>query len=166
MIQKFCENTPKISANVFVAENASIIGEVCIEEKSSVWFGAVIRGDEGAIEIGARTNVQDNATIHSNTKIGNGVTVGHNAIVHGCEVSDNVLIGMGAVILDGAKIGEGSIVGAGALVTGNKAFPPKSLILGSPAKLVRELTDEEILSVSENAKEYEKLAEKYKKIEL
>ncbi len=163
MIQNFDGKTPKVSETAFVAENASIIGDVEVGADSSVWFGAVCRGDEGEITIGERSNIQDNATVHSKTRIGNGVTVGHNAIVHGCEISDNVLVGMGAVILDGAFIGEGSIVGAGALVTGNKTFPPRSLILGSPAKLVRELSEEEALSVVKNADEYVKLAEEYRK---
>ena len=161
MIQVFDGKIPQISDEAFVAENASIIGDVKIGRGSSIWFGAALRGDEGSIEIGERSNVQDNATVHSETKIGNGVTVGHNAIVHGCKIEDNVLVGMGAIILDGAHIGEASIVGAGALVTGNKTFPPRSLILGSPAKLVRELSDEEVLSNIKNAEEYVSLAGKY-----
>lgn len=155
--------SPQTGANVFIADNASVIGDVTIGENSSVWFGAAIRGDEGKITIGRDTNIQDNATVHSETKIGNGVTIGHNAIVHGCEICDNVLIGMGATVLDGAVIGEDSIVGAGALVTGKKVFPPKSLIIGSPATLKRELTDAEIESTKNNAEEYVKLAKKYMK---
>ncbi len=155
--------SPKVGENTFIADNAAIVGDVTIGENSSVWFGAVIRGDEGKITIGNNTNIQDNATVHSETKIGNGVTIGHNAIVHGCEIGDNVLIGMGATILDSAVIGEDSIVGAGALVTGKKVFPPKSLIIGSPAILKRELSEEEVESIRHNAKEYVNIAKKYMK---
>ena len=162
MIYSFDGMAPKIAESAFVAESADIIGDVTIGENSTIWFGAVLRGDEGKIVIGENSNIQDNATVHSNTTIGNGVTVGHNAIVHGCEISDNCLIGMGATVLDGAKIGEGSLVGAGALVTGGKVFPPKSLILGSPAKLVRELTDEDVTATIKNAEEYVMLGKKYK----
>ena len=162
MIYSFDGITPKIADSAFLAESADIIGDVTIGDGSSIWFGAAIRGDEGKIVIGENSNIQDNATIHSNTKIGNGVTVGHNAIVHGCEIADNCLIGMGATVLDGARIGEGSLVGAGALVTGGKEFPPKSLILGSPAKLVRELSDDEVAGNIKNAEEYVKLGKKYK----
>ncbi len=162
MIYSFDGKTPKIAESAFIAESADIIGDVTIAENSSIWFGASLRGDEGAIEIGENSNVQDNATIHNNTKIGRNVTVGHNAIVHGCEIEDNVLIGMGATVLDGARIGEGSLVGAGSLVTGGKVFPPKSLILGSPAKAVRELTDEDVAGNIKNAEEYVRLSKKYK----
>lgn len=153
--------SPKIGENVFIAESSAIIGDVTIEKDSSIWFGAVLRGDEGKITVGERSNIQDNATVHSKTKIGNGVTIGHNAIVHGCEIGNNVLIGMGATILDGAVIGDDSIVGAGALVTGKKVFPPRSLIIGSPAVLKRELSEEEIESILHNAKEYVNLKNKY-----
>ena len=162
MIYSFDGKAPKIAESAFIAESADIIGDVTIADGASVWFGAALRGDEGRIELGESSNVQDNATIHNGTKIGRNVTIGHNAIVHGCEIEDNVLIGMGAVVLDGAKIGEGSIVGAGALVTGGKIFPPKSLILGSPAKVVRELTDEDVASTIKNAEEYVRLSKTYK----
>ncbi|MBQ6846673.1 MAG: gamma carbonic anhydrase family protein [Oscillospiraceae bacterium] len=155
--------SPKIGENVFIADNAAVIGNVEIGSDSSVWFGAVLRGDEGKITIGHSTNIQDNATMHANTKTGNGVTIGHNAIVHGCEIGDNVLIGMGATVLDGAIIGEDSIVGAGALVTGKKVFPPRSLIIGSPALLKRELTETEVESIRHNAEEYVNLKNKYTK---
>ncbi len=162
MIYSFDGKGPKIAKSAFVAESADIIGDVEIHEGASIWFGAVLRGDEGKIEIGENSNVQDNATVHNNTKLGKNVTVGHNAIVHGCEIADNCLIGMGATVLDGARIGEGSLVGAGALVTGGKEFPPKSLILGAPAKLVRELTDDDVAGNIKNAEEYVRLTEKYK----
>ncbi|MBR5543117.1 MAG: gamma carbonic anhydrase family protein [Oscillospiraceae bacterium] len=161
MIKSFDNKTPSIGKDTFVAETATVCGDVTLGDNVSVWFGAAIRGDEGKIVIGNNSNIQDNATVHSKTRIGNGVTVGHNAIVHGCTVCDNVLIGMGAIVLDGAEIGECSIVGAGALVTGGKVFPPKSLIIGSPASVKRELSDEQIESIKENAEEYVKLTKKY-----
>ena len=162
MIYSFDGKEPKIAESAFVAESADIIGDVTLADGASIWFGAALRGDEGTIVIGEGSNVQDNATIHNGTVIGRNVTVGHNAIVHGCTVEDDVLIGMGAVVLDGARIGEGSIVGACALVTGGKEFPPKSLILGSPAKVVRELTDEDVAGTIKNAEEYIRLSKKYK----
>lgn len=162
MIYDFDGKKPDTEKAAYIAESADIIGDVTLAKNSSVWFGAALRGDEVKIEIGECSNVQDNATIHNGAKIGRNVTIGHNAIVHGCEIGDNALIGMGAVVLDGAKIGEGSIVGAAALVTGGKVFPPKSLILGAPAKVVRELTDEDIAGNIKNAEEYVKLSAKYK----
>lgn len=162
MVHSFNGKKPEISEGIFIADSADVIGDVVIGKNSSVWFGSVIRGDEGKIIIGENSNIQDNATVHSETTIGNGVTVGHNAIVHGCTVEDNVLVGMGSTILDGAIIGRDSIVGAGALVTGGKVFPEKSLILGSPAKQVRELSEEEVESIKKNAVEYVKLSESYK----
>ena len=162
MVYKIKEISPKLSDNTFIADSAAVIGDVTLGKNVSVWFGAAIRGDEGSIEIGDSTNIQDNATVHSKTKIGCGVTVGHNAIVHGCTVGDNVLVGMGAIVLDGAEIGEDSIIGAGALVTGGKKFPPKSLILGSPASVKRELSEDEVASICNNAKEYVELIEKYR----
>ncbi len=162
MIYDLKGKSPRLSDNVFVADSAAVVGDVELGENVSVWFGAAIRGDEGSIEIGDNTNIQDNATVHSKTKIGRGVTIGHNAIVHGCTVGDNVLVGMGAIVLDGAEIGKDSIIGAGALVTGNKKFPPRSLILGSPASVKRELSDGEVDSIRHNAKEYIELIEKYR----
>lgn len=166
MKYEFNGKAPEVGENVFIADNAAVIGDVSLGDGSSVWFGAAIRGDDMHIEVGKRSNIQDNATLHSGAVIGDGVTVGHNAIVHGCRICDNVLIGMGSIVLDGAVIAEDSIVGAGALVTGNKTFPPKSLILGSPATVRRELTDEEIESIRNNAEEYVKLSIEYKKTQV
>ena len=163
MTYEFNGISPEICGDVFIADNASVIGDVSLSDGASIWFGAVLRGDDAHIEVGNNSNIQDNATVHANAKIGRGVTVGHNAIVHGCTVGDNTLIGMGAIILDGTEIGENCIVGAGALVTMGKKFPSGTLIIGSPAVAKRKLSEEEISSIRENAEEYIKLAQKYKK---
>ena len=151
-----------IDSNVFIAPGAQIIGDVNIKSGSSIWYNAVLRGDEGAICIGSNTNIQDLVMVHvsknTSTVIGNNVTVGHGAIIHGCTIEDNVLIGMGSIILDRAQIGKNSIVGAGSLVTQGKYFPEGSLILGSPAKVKRPLTEEEIENVQSSAKNYAALA--------
>lgn len=161
MILNFKNKKPAISENVYISENAAVVGDVTVNCGASIWFSATLRGDEGKIIIGESSNVQDNACIHSNTTVGRGVTVGHNAILHGCEVGDNSLIGMGAIVLDGSKIGENCIIGAGALVTGRTVIPSGSLVLGSPAKVKRELCEEEILANAKNAEEYVNLAKAY-----
>lgn len=148
MIGSFDGMSPKLAPSVWVAPSADIIGNVTIGEHSSVWFQTVVRGDVHWIEIGEYTNIQDGSVLHvtngvSPLKIGSRVTIGHKACLHGCTVGDNCLIGMGALILDDAVIGEGSVVAAGALVTQGKVFPPNSLIMGSPAKRIRDLTLEE-----------------------
>jgi len=166
MLLRYKEWFPKIKKNVWIAPDSTIIGNVEIGEDSSVWFGCVIRGDVHYIKIGDRTNIQDLTMIHVThykkadmsdgfpTIIGNDVTVGHRVMLHGCIIEDACLIGMNSTILDGAIIGKESIVGAGALVTGGKKFPPRSLILGSPAKVVRELSDNEVKELYNSAKRY------------
>jgi len=156
MIAEFNKIFPQIGKKSWIVSTASVIGEVKIGEDCGVWFGAVIRGDVNFIRIGDRTNIQDLSMIHVThytkpdksdgypTIIGDDVTIGHKVMIHGATISDACLIGMNAVLLDGCRIGTESIVGAGSLVTGNKEFPPRSLILGSPAKVVRELTKAEI----------------------
>ena len=153
----------KTDENVMIAEGASVVGDVTLAKGVSVWYNAVLRGDEGAITVGENTNIQDGAILHEETHVGAGCTVGHNAIVHGCTVGDNTLIGMGAIVLNGAKIGNDCIVGAGALVTGKMDAPDGSMILGSPAKVVRPLTEAEIESNRESARGYLHAAEKYRK---
>jgi len=156
---------PKIAKAAFVAPNASLIGDVELDEGSSVWFGAVLRGDLNRIYVGKRSNLQDLVAVHVTRElpviVEEDVTVGHSAILHGCIVRRGSLIGMGAVVLDGAEIGEFSIVGAKALVTGGKRFPPRSLIIGAPAKVVRELTEEELKHLKEHVLAYEELARSY-----
>ena len=144
----------------YLAPNATVVGDVILEENVSVWYGAVIRGDSGAIRIGAGTNIQDNAVIHDGTSIGKGCTVGHGAIVHGGTVGDNCLIGMGAIVLNGAVLERDCIVGAGALVTGKTHASPGSLLLGSPAKVVKSVTGEQIEGNVRNAQHYVELAKK------
>jgi len=173
MILPFKSYMPKIAENVFVAQSADIIGRVTIGKDSSIWFGVVVRGDVHRIEIGERTSIQDKSMVHVThykkadesdghpTIVGNDVTVGHSVVLHGCKIEDACLIGMSATILDGAVIGKESIVGAGSLVTKGKIFPPRSLIMGSPAKLVRELTDDEVAELYASAKRYVSFKDQY-----
>ena len=147
---------------VMIAEGARIGGDVTLGKYVNIWYNAVLRGDEGAIKVGDNTNIQDCAVMHEETTVGSGCTIGHGAIVHGCTVGDNVLIGMGATVLNGAKIGDNCIVGAGALVTGKMDAPAGSMILGCPAKVLRPLTEAEIEGNRESARGYCHLAESYK----
>jgi carbonic anhydrase/acetyltransferase-like protein (isoleucine patch superfamily) len=173
MIMPYLETKPKIEKDVFIAHSADIIGDVQIGENSSVWFGAVIRGDVNSIHIGKNTSIQDLSMVHVThytkedksdghaTYIGDNVTVGHKVMLHGCVIGNACLIGMSATILDGAIIGQESLVGAGSLVTQNKIFPPRSLIMGSPAKVIRELSDEEVESLYLSAQNYVKFKNSY-----
>jgi carbonic anhydrase/acetyltransferase-like protein (isoleucine patch superfamily) len=166
MIISFQNMRPNISKNSFVADNATVIGDVTIGEEVSIWFGVVVRGDLKPIRIGKGTNIQDNCVVHVGydykTTIGNYVTIGHGAIVHGCKVGDNCLVGMGAVILDGAEIGDCTIVGAGSLVPPGKKIPSGVLCLGNPAKVIRELTEEEKVGLEQSARNYIELYKNYK----
>jgi carbonic anhydrase/acetyltransferase-like protein (isoleucine patch superfamily) len=149
---------PKVAGSAWVAPGAFVIGDVTLGEESSVWYGAVLRGDTEPILIGARTNVQDGCVLHADPGyraiVGEGCVVGHNAVVHGCEIGDNCLVGMGATILNGAKIGYGSIVAAGAVVPEGREFPPRSLIVGIPAKRASDVTDEQAADIERGASEY------------
>ena len=144
----------------YLAPNASVIGDVVLDADVNVWYGAVIRGDSGTIHIGTGTNIQDNCVLHEEVTIGKNCTIGHGAIVHGCTIGDGCLIGMGAIILNGAVLEDGCLVGAGALVTGKIHAPAGSLVLGSPAKIVRELTVAEKVALQEDAENYVELARK------
>ncbi|MCT7464269.1 gamma carbonic anhydrase family protein [Aliarcobacter cryaerophilus] len=166
MILKFKEFYPKIAPSAWIAPSADLIGNIEIAEDSSVWFGCVIRSDVNEVRIGKNTNIQDLSCIHTDTNtktiIGDNVTVGHKVMLHGCTIENNCLIGMSATILDNAVIGEGSIVGANSLVTYGKVFPPKSLIMGSPAKVVRELSDDEVQGLIDHAKHYVEYKNEYR----
>ncbi|WP_026690053.1 gamma carbonic anhydrase family protein [Alteribacter aurantiacus] len=147
MIYPFNNKTPNIHESVFLAPGSRVIGDVSIGEGSSVWFNAVLRGDEAPIRIGERCNIQDNSTLHLYDEyplvLEDDVSIGHNVILHGCTVRKGALIGMGATILDGTEIGEWSLVGANTFIPSGKKIPPRSLVLGSPGKVVRELTEED-----------------------
>ena len=149
--------------SVLICEGARVSGDVTLGRGVNIWYNAVLRGDDGAITVGEDTNIQDGAVLHERTCVGAGCTIGHNAIVHGCTVGDNTLIGMGAVVLNGARIGSGCIVGAGALVTGKMDAPDGSMILGSPARVVRPLTEEEIAGNRKSARGYLAAAERYRR---
>ena len=166
MIKSFNGIDPIIDESVFVAESADVIGEVTIKKNASIWYNVVIRGDEQPIVIGENTNIQDGSVVHTGwdepTTIGNNVTVGHKALVHGCKIGDNTLIGMGAIVLDGAEIGEFTLLGAGSLVPPGKKIPSGVLAMGSPAKVIRELSDEEKESITKSALNYVENANKHK----
>jgi carbonic anhydrase/acetyltransferase-like protein (isoleucine patch superfamily) len=158
---------PKNSGENWVAPNATIIGDVTLEKNSSVWFNAVIRGDNENIHVGEGSNVQDGSVLHTDPgcplRIGKDVTIGHIVMLHGCTIGDNSLIGIGAVILNNAKIGKNCIIGAKALITENKEIPDNSLVVGAPGRVVRKLTDEEIGKITENAKHYQDNWKRYVK---
>jgi carbonic anhydrase/acetyltransferase-like protein (isoleucine patch superfamily) len=152
------EAVPEVADSAWVAPGAYVVGDVRLGEEASVWYGAVLRGDTEPIRVGARTNIQDGCVLHADPGypaiIGEDCVVGHKAIVHGCVVEDGCLIGMGATLLNGAKIGAGSIVAAGALVPENKEFPPHSVIVGIPAKRVRDVTEEQTEDIARGVRTY------------
>ena len=159
--------TPRIIKNTYISESVDIIGKVNVEENVNIWFGTRLRGDMNNIIIGENTNIQENSVVHVDINspciIGKNVTIGHGTIIHGCSISDNVLVGMGSIILNNAKIGKNTIIGAGSLVTQGKEFPEGVLILGNPAKVIRQLTEAEIESIQRSADNYVSLSKKYKK---
>lgn len=167
MIKSFNGKTPRIAKSAFIAQNATIIGDVTIGENCSVWYGVVIRGDDGPIVIGDNTNVQDNTVVHAEEcglSIGNNVTIGHGAIVHGKYIGDNVMIGMGSISLSGSEIGANSILGAGALLTQNKVIPECSVCVGTPAKVIRDSNEEDKARTKKNASVYVELGKAHKSI--
>ena len=166
-VQKFNSILPTVHDTAFVAENAFVIGDVEIGEDSSVWFGSVIRGDVNYIRVGARTNIQDHTIIHVNsgthpTILEDEITVGHRVTLHGCYVESGCLVGIGSIILDGARVGSKSLIAAGSLVTPNTQIPPRSLVMGSPARVKRELTDNELAGMVENWQHYVELKNQYR----
>ena len=164
MIYALGEREPRSRA-LFIAPDAVVIGAVELGEDSSVWFGAVLRGDNEPIRVGARSNIQDGSVLHTDpdfpTTVGDGVTVGHRVILHGCAVEDGCTIGMGAILLNGSRVGANSLVAAGALLPEGREYPPGSLIMGMPARAVRELTAEERLRVAEGAEIYVRNARRF-----
>ncbi len=167
MIKEFQGKKPRIHESVFVAENATIVGDVEIGEDSSVWFGSVLRGDVNFIRVGRRTNIQDGSIIHVSSKthptvLEDEVTLGHRVTLHGCYIETGCLIGIGAIILDGVRIGRNSLVAAGSLVTPNTKISPRSLVMGSPARVKRELTDDEIYNQARFWQNYTDLLRIYK----
>ena len=154
------------AGSVWIAPDASVIGKVILGANVGIWFGAVLRGDNDPIEIGDDTNIQEHTVIHTDlgypVKVGKGCTIGHKALLHGCTIGDNSLVGMGAIILNGATIGKNCLVGAGALITEGKSFPDGSLILGSPAKAVRQLDDAAIEALRKSAAHYVENARRFK----
>jgi len=166
MVHTIKGQTPKIHESVFVAWNAEITGNVTIGEDSSVWFSASIRGDMNSITIGKGSNIQDNCVIHTDStrgaSVGDNVTVGHGAILHSCTIGNNTTVGMGAIVLDGAKIGANSMVAAGSVVPPGKEFPDGSMIMGSPAKVAREMRPEEIEGFAKNCQSYVGMGQIYR----
>jgi carbonic anhydrase/acetyltransferase-like protein (isoleucine patch superfamily) len=168
MIKSFQNAAPKIHETAFIAEGAIIIGDVEIGEQASVWFGSVLRGDVNYIRIGARTNIQDASVIHVSSRthptvLEDEITVGHRVTLHGCHIEKGCLIGIGSIILDGVRVGRNSLVAAGSLLTPNTEIPPESLVMGSPAKVKRKLSDEEIENLKKFWQNYVSLSRIYKK---
>lgn len=167
ILRNFGGHTPTIAPDVFLADNATVIGDTVIGAGSSIWFGAVVRGDQMPIRIGAQTSIQDNSVLHvtsdvAGTTVGDRVTVGHNVILHACTVADDCIIGMGSIVLDRSRIGRYCIVGAGALVTPGTDIPDGHMAVGSPARVKRPITDEERAWIDSSARHYVALAERYR----
>jgi carbonic anhydrase/acetyltransferase-like protein (isoleucine patch superfamily) len=157
---------PTLGRDVFLADNATLIGKVVIGEESSVWFGAVLRGDVGSITVGARTNIQDLTMVHmtlgiSDTRIGDDVTVGHSVVLHGCEIGHRCLVGMGSILLDNVSVGDECVIGAGSLLPQRMVVPPRSLVLGRPARIVRPVNDDELRMGVDGARRYLEYVRQY-----
>ena len=167
LIKPYGGKRPHLAADAWVADDATVTGDVTLGPGASLWFGVVVRGDVHHVRIGARTNVQDLSVVHVTggthpTVIGEDVTVGHRAVLHGCTVHDRCLIGIGSIVLDGAEIGPEAMVGAGALVPPGMKVPPRTLVMGTPAKVKRALTDEEVAHLRESAARYVEYAARYR----
>jgi carbonic anhydrase/acetyltransferase-like protein (isoleucine patch superfamily) len=166
MIKAFMGIMPAVADSAFIADSAEVIGDVVIGDNSSIWFGAIIRGDTHYIRIGERTNIQDRCVLHVDygknpVLMGHEITVGHGALIHGCTIKDCAMIGMGAIILSGALISEECIVGAGALIPQGAIIPPRSVVMGSPAKIKRSVTHDEIMDLRKRAQDYFELSRRY-----
>lgn len=166
MIKGYDGIEPKIDKTAFIAESVDIIGKVTIEKNANIWYGTVLRADDNYITVGENSNIQDGSVVHISEKfptiIGNNVTIGHKSIIHGCEIGNNTLIGMGSIVLDGAKVGEFTLLGAGSLVPPGKEIPSGVLAMGSPAKVIRELSQEEKENLTKSALKYVNLANNHK----
>lgn len=167
MIKSFNDKHPKIHSTAFIADDAIIIGDVDIGENASVWFGSVLRGDVNFIRIGDRTNIQDGTVVHVSSKdhptiLENDITVGHRVTLHGCYIETGCLIGIGSILLDGVRVGKNSLVAAGSLLTPGTIIPPRSMVMGSPAKVKRELTEDEIVGIQQNVARYVELSGIYR----
>lgn len=158
MIRNIPGKSLHIADDAYIAENATLVGEIDIAPEASIWYGAVLRGDAGAIRIGRRCAIEDNVTIHASTVLGDGTIVGHNAVVHGCTVGKGCLIGMSATVMTGAVIGDGSLIAAGCLVSEGKIIPPGSLVMGVPGRVVGPLTPEQEQYIAATSKEYREMA--------
>jgi carbonic anhydrase/acetyltransferase-like protein (isoleucine patch superfamily) len=167
MIYALGDRIPDVHASCFVAESAQVIGSVVLEEDASIWFGAVLRGDNDPLVIGRESNIQDGTVVHTDegvpVRLGRGVTVGHQCMLHGCEIGDYTLIGIGAVVLNRAKIGKHCLIGAGTLITEDKVIPDRSLVLGSPGRIIRTLSDEQALILEASAAHYVENARRFKR---
>lgn len=165
-IYRLDDEIPRVASSAWVADSAQVIGQVELQEESSVWFGAILRGDSDWLVVGRRSNIQDGSVVHADhgfpTTIGEGVTVGHQVMLHGCTIGDHSLVGIQSVILNGARIGRRCLVGAGALVTEGKEFPDGSVIMGRPAKVVRTLTDEQMRGLEDMATHYVQNARRFR----
>lgn len=159
---------PRLGERTFIAENATLIGEVTVGDDSSVWFNAVLRADFSSIKVGKGSNIQDNCVFHGDTTdpviIGNGTSVGHNAIVHGCKIGNRCLIGMGSIIMNKVEVGDECLIAAGALITQGNRIPSRSLVVGIPGKIVRRIEDADLRYIERKAEEYLKLKESYRSI--
>ncbi|MBK9155115.1 MAG: gamma carbonic anhydrase family protein [Chloracidobacterium sp.] len=167
MLIPFNGKHPSVDPSAFIADDAVLIGDVVIGEGASIWFGSLVRGDVNYIRIGDRTNIQDGTMIHVSSKthptvLENDITVGHRVTLHGCYVETGCLIGIGAILLDGVRIGRNSLIAAGSLLTPGTVIPPRSMVMGSPAKVKRELTDEEVAGIEKNVAGYVELAAAYR----
>ena len=166
MIYEFKNKTPTLHKDSWVASNAVLIGKVILKKDANIWFNVVLRGDIETIKIGEGSNVQDGSVFHTDPScpltLGKGVTVGHMVMLHGCEIDDNTLVGIGSTILNKTKIGKNCIIGANTLIPENKVIPDRSLVLGSPGKVIRQVTDKEVEEIKENAKHYVENYKKYK----